>query len=506
MKKKPKLFRRRKNKDQPADICIICEGSYPYYLGGVAAWVHQLIEEHAERTFHILTLMPPHPDLTFKYQFPKNVIGHTVLIVQDLPKGSFPFRTPKQTWDIVGSTLEGLITSKMFEDFDPLLDFFKKHRKILGKRILSDSTKAWDFFIDFYNRNIPSGPFKAYFGTVYTLTRSLFSMLLPELPPAKLYHSVCTGYAGFLLHRAKKELGVPCILTEHGIYTNERRIEIAMADWVADLTSLNLALEDKKATLKDFWLNYFFSLAHVCYMSADQVISTFEGFQELQLEGGTDTAKLRTIPHGVKLDKLKEIKKVRHPPTAAFIGRVVPIKDIKTFIHACHVVKQKLPDTRFLLLGPTDEDPNYVEECQKLIDSLGMSNDLQFTGSIEVEDYLSQIDVLVLTSISEAQPLVILELGAYGIPCVATNVGECKNLIEGTSKESSPLGPGGIVTPLVNPEATAKAIIRLLTDDDFYKKCSKAIEKRIKTYYRFDVQHDQYRELYQTLMQEPIGN
>ncbi len=484
--------------DVEADICIVSEGSYPYNSGGVAEWVHKLVQEHQERTFHILTLMPPRPDLTFRYRFPKNVVGHTVYIVQDLPVGAHASKAPKEIWKIIGPAFKGLISSKTFNDFVPLFDFFKRHRKILGKRILSESMDAWDFILELYNEKLPSGPFKAYFGTAFTLGLSLFSVVLPELPNAKLFHGVCTGYAGFMLHRAKIEKGVPCILTEHGIYSNERRIEIAMATWIAEVGSLDLALEDKKKTLKDFWLNAFFSFAYACYTSCDEIISTFDGNQDIQIEGGADPRKVRTIVHGISLEKYKTLQLIRkkHPPTIAFIGRVVPIKDVKTFIRACSIVKQHMPEVRLYALGPTEEDPEYFQECQELVALLGLADQLKFLGRVNLEEYFAEIDLIVFTSISEAQPLVILEMGAIGIPFVATNVGACQQLLNGSIDESPPLGAGGIVTPLVNPEATADAIMRMLSDHEFYQKCSETIAKRIQTYYSFEQQHIEYRKLY----------
>jgi glycosyltransferase involved in cell wall biosynthesis len=185
-----------------------------------------------------------------------------------------------------------------------------------------------------------------------------------------------------------------------------------------------------------------------------------------------------------------------HVPTIAFVGRVVPIKDVKTFIRACHIIKKGLPQVRFYALGPTEEDPEYFEECKKLTSFLGLEQDLMFLGKVNVKEYLSDIDVLVLTSISEAQPLVLLEGGAVGIPSVATNVGACDQIINGSDEESPRLGPGGLITPLVNPEATAQATLKLLQEPAFYQQCSYAIEQRIKYYYRFDLQHAQYRKLY----------
>lgn len=485
-----------------ADICIITEGSYPYYYGGVSEWVHQLIKEHHERTFHVLALVPIHPDLTMLYQFPKNVIGHTVYIVQDLPLGSRENKTPSNMFEVLKPMIKGMIGSSSFKDFEPSINFFRAHQKILGKRILSESMSTWNFFLELYQEVIPSGPFKAYFGTMFTLTRSIYSMLLPELPQAKLFHSVCTGYAGFLLYRAKKEKRAPCLLTEHGIYSNERRIEIAVADWIAEVGALDLDLEDKRKTLKDFWLNAFFSLAHACYTSCEKVISTFDGNQEIQLEGGANTSQLQTIVHGIDLKQYADIRRIPHPPTAAFIGRVVPIKDVKTFIRACKIVHDALPHVRLYILGPTDADSVYFEECKRLIDLLDLRESLKMMGKVNVKEYLPEIDLIVLTSISEAQPLVILEAGAVGIPAIATNVGACRQLLYGGDKESPPLGQGGIVTPLVNPEATAAAMIRLLTDTDLYNQCSEAIAKRVAAYYQFDQQHAEYRKLYQNYLHQ----
>ena len=485
--------------DKEADICLVTEGSYPYNYGGVAEWVHKLIIEHKERTFHILTLMPPDPELIMRYQFPENVIGHTTYIVQVLPQGSYPYRSPKGIWDTIGPTLDGMMSSKEFNNFAPMLMFFRKHHRILGKRILSESHEFWNFLIKMYNEIIPSGPFKSYFATIYTLSRSFFSVTLPELPQAKIFHAVCTGYAGFMLHRAKVEKNASCILTEHGIYSNERRIEIAMSNWITEVGSLDLALEDKKKSLKDFWLNAFFSMAHACYKSSDEVITTYDGNQEIQIEGGADPKKVRTIVHGISQKEISILEQParEHPKTVAFIGRCVPIKDVKSFIRACHIINNRLPNIRFYILGPTEEDPDYFSECQQLIEFLGLTNQIKFFGKVKLCDYVTEIDVIALTSLSEAQPLVILEMGGVGIPFVATNVGACKQLLEGGKDELPPLGPGGIITPLANPEATAEAIIKLLTDRVFYQQCSEVIKQRIRKYYSFEKQHEEYRKIYQ---------
>lgn len=490
--------------NQEADVCIIAEGSYPYYAGGVAQWVHELIGAQSELTFHVITLVPPHPNLKFYYKFPKNVIHHSTYVVQELPEGASSSHLNAPFWEILHQTLKGLIESPSYEDFEPILKLFQQKRELLGKRILCESMDTWELFLKIYHDVDRSSPFKAYFATIYTLSRSLYSMLLPVLPRAKIYHALCTGYAGFILYRAKKELKVPCIITEQGIYTNERRIEIFMADWIAVMGSLDLALERKKKTLKDFWLNSFFSMARACYGSCDEIISTFDGNQTVQVAGGADPRKISTIVHGIHFSDYADLRKQRRSSvkSVAFVGRVVPIKDVKTFILACLLVKQEEPDVQLFIAGSTDEDPEYFIECLELAKNIGLSNHLQFLGHINFKEFLATIDLLVLTSISEAQPLVILEAGAAGIPSIATNVGGCAQLLYGADNEQPQLGSGGIVTDLKNPEATAQAILKMIRDPEFYRKCSETIAARIEKYYIFQDEQDNYKKIYQKYLKK----
>ena len=73
-------------------------------------------------------------------------------------------------------------------------------------------------------------------------------------------------------------------------------------------------------------------------------------------------------------------------------------------------------------------------------------------------DYFPRIHVNVLTSLSESQPLSVLEAGAAGIPTVATDVGGCREILYGRHDEQPALGEGGILTDVASPEQTARAI------------------------------------------------
>ena len=81
-------------------------------------------------------------------------------------------------------------------------------------------------------------------------------------------------------------------------------------------------------------------------------------------------------------------------------------------------------------MGPADEDVKYAQECYDLVESLG-TKDIEFTGRVNVKDYLGKMDFTLLTSISEGQPLTILESYAAHKPVIATDVGNCRELIYG---------------------------------------------------------------------------
>lgn len=181
----------------------------------------------------------------------------------------------------------------------------------------------------------------------------------------------------------------------------------------------------------------------------------------------------------------------------------MPIKDVKTYIRAVATLREMVPNMRALILGPTEEDPAYFRECQEMVTHLGLGDSFEFLGRVNLREYLGRVDVIALTSISEAQPLVLLEAGASGIPSVATDVGSCRDIIEGRPDEDPPLGPAGFVTPLANPLATAKGLAALLTNLDLRTRCGEAIRRRTERYYNKTTVDRLYRTLYEEHLAMP---
>jgi glycosyltransferase involved in cell wall biosynthesis len=488
-------------KTEKADICLLLEGTYPYVAGGVSTWTHDLIQAQKDLSFHLLVLAPAGAELKAKYEIPENVVGITHITLQELVTGQLPRRETQVLLEQLGESLPAFLRHGNLEKLEEINGLLGGQRNTLGSEPLLNSRAAWDLLLKMYDSHLPDNSFLDYFWTWRSALSAFFSVMLCDLPKARVYHPVATGYAGLLAARAHAETGSPVLLTEHGIYTNERRIEIAMANWLYEIPKEGLSIDSSRLDLKQLWVDLFTSYSRTCYQACAEIVTLYEGNQILQLEEGADPDKLRIIPNGIDYARYSAVVRNEgpNPPTIALIGRVVPIKDVKTFIRACGILREAVPDLRALVMGPTDEDPDYYRECQETVGLLGLESCLEFTGKVRLEDYLGSIDAIALTSISEAQPLVILEAGAAGIPSVATDVGACREMILGRRSESPQLGPAGAVTPLSNPQETAEALAKLLTDKDWYVSCSEAIKQRVRCYYnKVDLDrtyHDLYRDL-----------
>jgi polysaccharide biosynthesis protein PelF len=187
----------------------------------------------------------------------------------------------------------------------------------------------------------------------------------------------------------------------------------------------------------------------------------------------------------------------------ALIGRVVPIKDIKTFIRAIFIATRTMPDIEGWIVGPEDEDPTYARECHALAESLGLQRNLKFLGFQRMDEVLPEVDLVALTSISEALPLVVLEGFAAGVPAITTDVGACRELIEGGQPEDCELGVAGAVVQIANPASFASATIALLNDEPRWLAAQRAATQRAQRYYRRSQMIERYEEIYARANAQP---
>ncbi|MGV8604557.1 GT4 family glycosyltransferase PelF, partial [Pseudomonas aeruginosa] len=93
------------------------------------------------------------------------------------------------------------------------------------------------------------------------------------------------------------------------------------------------------------------------------------------------------------------------PRGVVLVGRVGPIKDMKTFIRSMRGVVSAMPEAECWIVGPEEEDPDYASECGSLVASLGLEDKVKFLGCRWNGEARPQLGLMVLTWIRVGQPL-----------------------------------------------------------------------------------------------------
>ena len=489
------------------DVCFVLEGTYPYVAGGVSTWVHQTILANPQLRFAILHLAANEEGTkVMKYTIPSNVVSLHTSYLHDSHLASLgdPYKD-KATWSSIKNFYAKLPHSP-YSDFENMYRLLIKNEGKVHTKSLLFSKKTWNLLMEFYGEREIS--FIDFFWTWRFTHLPLLSLLNAHIPDAAVYHSASTGYAGLLAVMAKIKHGGRLLITEHGLYAKERKIEISQSNWVYDERDVSYRATANMGFFRNWWIEMFLLMSRLGYQGADVITTLYKGNFDMQVEHGCPEEKLKIIPNGIDVDAYKKVKLARdvvrnevdRPFTVGFVGRVTPIKDVKTFVRAIKLVAENHRNVKVLVMGPIEEDPAYVEECRILIDMFDLQEVMIFTGRVNVMEYYPKLDVVVLTSVSEGLPFVILEAHAAGIPCISSDVGACRELLEGLTKEDKSIGPSGVVTFVSSPGETAEAIIRMIEDRAWYDKLCLNALARVDRFYRLEDVNAKYTHLYHELM------
>ncbi|NJR78183.1 GT4 family glycosyltransferase PelF [Sphingomonas corticis] len=480
-----------------ADVCLIVEGAYPFVVGGVSAWLQDLMENLPGVTFAIVAIKADGDPQPARLTPPPNVVGITELALA--PDTQMPRRIDDAAAASIADALVRFLAGGGVETLHALIDRVGAMKGVPRAGDIMAHPAVFARLQRFYRAMLPNASFHHYFWAMRVLLGGLLAVLTGPLPRARVYHTISTGFAGLLAARAARQTGRPAFITEHGIYLLERQIEVMMADWIGDQVDTGLELDRSVRDLRDLWVRAFTSYAGACYEACDPIVALYGDNNAVQRRLGAPPQRVRAIPNGIDASRFDDLADMRDPaaPLVALLGRVVPIKDVKTFVRAAALVHAERPDVRFAVLGPADEDAGYAAECAALVAQLGIGDVFSFEGRVRIDEWLPRVDLLVLTSLSEAQPLVILEGGACGIPVVAPDVGSCREMIEGRGGADSDYG--GIVTPLVNPGATAAAIRRVLSEPGLRDRMGQAMRARVLRDYDHATIIGAYRDIYRAL-------
>jgi glycosyltransferase involved in cell wall biosynthesis len=459
-------------------VGVVVEGTYPYVTGGVSSWLQTLMENLPQIDFKIIYLGPREEEKAFAYEIPSNV---SEIWSQSLFSYFETKNSKVKNAKLLSSKIKNLITINWSSRV-------KETMEILHLMLESDfpqvmrTKEFWDAMVDIYQRYLSDEGFTRYFWTVKGIFLPIVNSFSVAPPPkCDVYHAITTGYASLKALRGKYEYNSKMIITEHGIYHREREREIITSRFIPEI-------------YKTPWIELFKLISAVSYKETDLLTTLFKKNQTFQLELGADKRKMRVIPNGINVEKFN-VKKEKHKGfVIGFVGRITPIKDLKTALKAIKLVSVEQQDVKFLLIGPSDEEPEYYEFCLELVESLKLQDVVEFVGKANVLDYYPIMDVLILSSISEGQPLVILEAMAAGIPIVATDVGACKELVEDED------GHSGFVVSPKDYVGLAQAILKIHEDEELAHTFSENGKKNVRKKYTLENMISSYKKLYEDVM------
>jgi len=209
---------------------------------------------------------------------------------------------------------------------------------------------------------------------------------------------------------------------------------------------------------------------------------------------GCPAHKVRVIPNGVDLERFhprwpnrllqQELGLAPENPVVGIVAALRPEKNHPLFLRAAALVHRELPQARFLIVG----DGPQRDELESLAAELSISEVVHFLGTRhDVPEVLALVDVLVLSSHMEANPISILEAMAAEKPVVATRVGSVKEtVVDGkTGYLVAPDEAGGV----------AQRVVELLKDRPRAAAMGRAGRERVIANWSIDRTVEGYQDL-----------
>lgn len=223
------------------------------------------------------------------------------------------------------------------------------------------------------------------------------------------------------------------------------------------------------------------------------LISVSEQASAISRAEGAPSPRVRVIRNGIDI--------VRHDPAVrrdamrtrvVAVGRLTPVKDLPTLLHAVRIVADADASFRLDVVGDGLSRPSLERLCREL----RLERHVTFHGTRDdVLGVLSEARLFVQASLSEGISLTLLEAMAAGVPIVATRVGGTPEVVDH--------GVTGLLVPPSDPEALAAAMLTVLNDRSMAQRMSDAARRRAERSFNVRQMAASYEALYEEAVTRP---
>lgn len=238
--------------------------------------------------------------------------------------------------------------------------------------------------------------------------------------------------------------------------------------------------------------------ARIYQLAARRISGVITVTQELadwtQRRLGVPAHRVRYIPNFVS-----EAHNVETPQLPGTPGtRIVCVanlhadKDQQTLLQAMALVVRRFPQAHLLLVGEARE-AEFLQSLKTEIETLGLTGHVTLMGQRkDVASILKGCDIGALSSVSEGLPMALIEYGVAGLPAVATEVGQCSDVLDG--------GNAGILVPPRNPEKLAEALMSLLDSAELRRALGEKFSNRVREAYSSEAVIKQVCRFYEVVL------
>ena len=235
----------------------------------------------------------------------------------------------------------------------------------------------------------------------------------------------------------------------------------------------------------------------------DRVVGNSEAVVEFYRQVGIPSAKLAMIPSGIADDEpppgvdpaevRRSLGLPEDAPLALFVGRLAEQKGVADLLAAIDILQHVRPDLRTLIVGdgPLRERLEAMARAFRLVDS---GRALFLGHRSDVPRLLAAADILVLPSLYEGLPNVVLEAMRFRKPVVATAAPGTTEVV--VADET------GLLVPMRNPPALAQAIRRVVADPSLARRLGEAGRVRVEAEFGVDRMVHRFAALYEALALE----